>query len=123
VRHFDAAAGNDEGVERCGGTRELVLHSKATAIDGFRLAGRIAGEPVHAEWDGRRLSLSGSLHQVAEIGVAVDDVFDLVVAVPSSDRAMLDGSPEGVMLTLLTCCDDVQQVEYSRNGRRRVIVP
>ncbi len=112
-----------KGVERGGGTRELVLHSKATAIDGFRLAGRVAGESVHAVWDGWRLTLSGSLHQVAEIAVAVDDVFGVLAAVPSSERAMLAGSPEGVMLTLLTCCDDVQQVEYSRDGRRRVIVP
>ena len=103
--------------------RKLRLRRKSSAIDGFRLEASIGTQRVKAIWNGRHLELSDQLHQVAEMAVAVDDIFVDSGLTPPQNRSTLDRCPEAVMLTLINCCDTVQVAEYSSEGRRRLLSP
>jgi hypothetical protein len=89
-------------------------------IERFRLEGCVDAEPVHAQWDGRWVRASRTLCEHAELAIAVEEAFD-EASVSSRPHLTNRSSPEGLMLALVTCCDQIDLVEYQVNGHRRVI--
>ena len=89
-------------------------------IESFRVEGCIATERVHAQWDGRWVEASTALWDHAQIAIAVDEAF-LEADAHGSSLESREGTPEALMLAMITCCDAIDLAEYELSGHRRVI--
>jgi hypothetical protein len=105
------------------GFRKRRLRRQTNSIDSFRLEACIGEASVRAVWNGRQLRMSDRLHRMAELAVAIDELYLEAGLEKSAHRSTLDGCPEAVMLTLINCCDAVDVAEYSTAGRRRLLSP
>ena len=90
-------------------------------IETFRVEGTMGFEPVQALWDGRWVVVSEVLAEHAEIALAVEDA--LSDAPPTLEHAHWEAftRPERLLLALVTCCDEIDVVEFDVWGERRVI--
>jgi hypothetical protein len=96
------------------------LRKQPFGIETFRVEGCIEAEHVHAEWDGRWVQTTTALWHLAQIAIAVEDAF-VEVDARRARLELLDGSPEELMLAMITCCDAIEVAEYELSGHRRVI--
>ena len=98
----------------------IPLSKRRSGINAFRVEGRVYTGPVRARWNGQSLLVSRTLWDHAMLAVAVEEAF--AEAGVSWPCGLLDRwSPEFLLLTLVTCCDEIDIVEYERDGYRRVI--
>jgi hypothetical protein len=101
----------------------IPLSRRPFGIETFHVEGTLDSGPVHARWDGRWVMLSTALYERVELALAVEDVFaDAGMAEPLQSTPWRP-SPEEVMLSVLTCCDDIDRAEFDIRGYHRVIAP
>jgi hypothetical protein len=97
------------------------LARRSSPVEQFGLTGCLDGMLVRAEWDGRWIEGSAILLERAELAMAVDRVFDdFQHAGAGTDE---QPTPEQLLLALVTCCDEIDAVEYDVHGRHRLIGP
>jgi hypothetical protein len=96
------------------------LWRRPPGIETFHVEGWIQDEWVYAHWDGRWLLMSRTLRDYAIVAFAVEAAF-AEVGVDSAGGSFSGSSPEEVMLTFVTCCDQIDLAEYELGGQRRVI--
>jgi hypothetical protein len=96
------------------------LLGRPPGIEAFRVEGWIQVEPVYAHWDGRWLLMSTTLREYATVAFAVEAAFTDAGS-DSAGGSFSGSSPEEVMLTLVTCCDEIEVAEYELRGELRAI--
>jgi hypothetical protein len=92
-------------------------------MESFRVEGLLASEPVRAEWDGSSLTASPDLLQLAELAVAVQEVFVEAGLAEGAWRRGRLGEHERLLLAMVTCCDVVHRAEYVVAGQRCALGP
>jgi hypothetical protein len=100
-----------------------LLARRPYGIETFRVRGTLESEPVRAQWDGTWVILSTVLCDRVTLAMAVDEAFSDPGVAPQFRYAPLRGSPEELMLAVLTCCDAVDIAEFDVDGYHRVIAP
>lgn len=101
-------------------SQPMPLSKRAFGIETFRVEGHVNAEPVQARWDGRWVSASRTLWEHAIVSIAVDEAF-IEAGIDASPPPWARGTPEELMLAMITCCDRIDVAEYALEGHRRVI--
>jgi hypothetical protein len=96
----------------------IPLSKRPCGIEAFRVEGSVDAERVQAQWDGRWATGSKILCERALLAIAVESA---LTEAGVGQLAMPDGSPEELMLAMITCCDNIDVAEYQIKGHRRVI--
>jgi hypothetical protein len=103
--------------QRCGSRRHggedfvIALADSLHELGSFEILGTSMGVEVHAAWDGRWLTLSPLLFQVAELSMEVERTF-AEIGVGSRWPSFRDG-PELVAVEILRSLDAVTSVEQT----------
>ncbi|MDQ1433326.1 MAG: hypothetical protein QOF59_142 [Actinomycetota bacterium] len=99
----------------------LPLPRRPYGIETFRVEATVEHEPVHAQWDGRWAIVSKLLCERVELAWAVEEAFVEAGVTSRFEHPALRRSPEAFMLAVVTCCDDIDVVEFEIRGHHRVI--
>jgi hypothetical protein len=92
-------------------------------MESFRVEGLLASEHVYAEWDGSSVTASPDLLQLAELAVAVEEVFVEAGLAEGAWRRGRLREHEQLLLAVITCCDVLHRAECVVAGHRRALGP